>query len=301
MLSLRFIGAAVVALLVFGTVGCGDDGEPPASASAAGLAAQGELAFWDTLYGIADRGDEAVSLLSQAVALDPSNGKAQFRLGMIHMFRFSQSVRDFHNPTRFESDSIIAAHQALSAAVPLLPEDRRVPGFRAAATYMRGFVHGDQAQVQQGLVELRAAVTLYPEFNNFDFIGVVAPTVSADDPLYQEVLFYVGDPLNGACSPFDQPEICGNAGKAPHNLEGALILFGDLFAKAGDARKARGYYTLAGTPFPGTEGTWRFQSLIQDRLKNVAQRVALYKDGDPSNDPPLLGYAAEACAACHYK
>ena len=300
----RLRGARLLAVVLacMALAACGSDQvETDAGQRAAELASAGEAAFFDTLYGIADRGGETVDLLSRAVTLNPHDGPSQFRLGMMHMYRFSQSIADYRNATAAEQAEIRAAHRALDAAVPLLADDRRIPGFRAAATYMVGFVTHDPSLVTLGLEQLRAAIALFPEFNNFDFIGVVAPTVTADDPLYAEVLAYVGDPLTAACSPFNQPELCGNLGKAPHNVEGALVLFGDLYAKAGDTAKARSYYRLAQAPFPTTGGPWRFQGLIQERIDTVNERVALYLDGDPSNDPPLLGYREEACAVCHYK
>lgn len=286
----------LLGLLSWVAASCGHDGE---SRDPRAVAAAGADAFYDTLFGLQDRAEEAIALLEAAGRYDPNDGLAAFRLGMMHLFRFSQHIADFWNPTEFDRVEIVRAHEALNRAVILLPEDRRVPGFRAAATYMRGVVHKDEQLRQVGLQQLRAAIELYPEFNSFDFIGVVAPTVSAHDPLYAEVMQYVGDPLNAACSPFTQPEICGNAGKAPHNIEGSLLLFGDLFAKAGDAARAAGFYRLALTPF-STE-PWRFRSIVEERLRTVNERIALYQDHDLANDPPLAGYRAEACAICHYR
>jgi hypothetical protein len=222
---------------------------------------------------------------------------------MIHMFRFAQSVADYHNATPFEKEEIRRAQLALDRAVDLVPADRRIPGFRAAATYMRGVVERDEALQELGLQQLRDSIRLYPEFNTFDFIGTVAFVVPSTSPLYAEAMEYVGDPLNAACSPFTQPEICGNKGKAPHNIEGSLVLFGDLFAKAGDATRAAGFYRLALADFSalGNGQPWRFRELAEQRLATVSQRVAAYRDDDPSNDPPLVGYRQEACAVCHYE
>lgn len=291
-------------LVVACALGCGSDGEPAASAeNAAFFARMGEEAFYDTLLGRRDRGAEAIELLSEAVTLNPGDGLSYFRLGMMHMFRFAQSVADYRNATPFERREIRQAQAALDRAVDLVPDDRRIPGFRAAATYMRGVVEANHQLQQLGLAQLRAAIALYPEFNSFNFIGTVALVVPADDPLYAEAMSYVGDPLNAACSPFTQPRICGNAGHAPHNIEGALVLFGDLFAKAGDSRRAEGFYRLALTDFSalGNGKPWRFRSIAEERLRTVNQRVALYRDGNPDNDPPLVGYRQEACAVCHYE
>lgn len=302
---MRFELFWVVAVILCVGIGCGSDGEPTQSpASASALAKAGEEAFYDTLLGRKDRAQEAVDLLSKAVRLNPNDGLSFFRLGMMHMFRFAQSVADYRNATAFEREEIRKAQAALGRAVDLVPEDRRIPGFRAAATYMRGVVEQSPEIEQLGLEQLRSAIALYPEFNSFDFIGTVAFVVPRDSPLYAEALEYVGDPLSGAsCSPFTEPQICGNAGKAPHNIEGSLVLFGDLFAKAGDARRAAGFYRLALADFSnmGNGKPWRFRSIAEERLATVNQRVAVYLDSDPANDPPLVGYRQEACAVCHFE
>ncbi|GBD27536.1 hypothetical protein HRbin30_02887 [bacterium HR30] len=297
------VGAIVVVFLAVLSA-CGTDGEQATgSYNKAELARLGEEAFYDTLLGRSDRAQEAVDVLSRLVQLDADNGIAHFQLGMMHMFRFAQSVIDYHNATQFEREEILRAQRALDRAVELVPDDRRIPGFRAAATYMRGVVEKNARLQELGLEQLRAAIALYPEFNTFDFIGTVAFVVPPDSPLFAEAMQYVGDPLNAACSPFTQPTICGNAGKAPHNIEGSLVLFGDLFAKAGDLSRAQGFYRLALADFSslGNGKPWRFRHIAEQRLATAAQRVALYKDADPNNDPPLIGHREEACAVCHYE
>ena len=96
-----------------------------------------------------------------------------------------------------------------------------------------------------------------------------------------------------------QPEICGNGGLAPRNAVGALILFGDLYAKAGDAASATRWYQLARGLSGGERTPYRFLDRIDGRLADVPGRVALYADADPTNDPPIIGAREEACAICH--
>jgi hypothetical protein len=74
------------------------------------------------------------------------------------------------------------------------------------------------------------------------------------------------------------------------------VLFGDIFAKAGDAMRARGWYQFA-----AGSADWSFAALAQQRVDTTEERVALYMDADPSNDPQLAGLGAENCAICHYK
>ena len=92
---------------------------------------------------------------------------------------------------------------------------------------------------------------------------------------------------------FSQPEICNNAGLAPSNFSGSLVLFGDVYAKQGDLVEARKWYQTAKNVTPAG---YRFQSLVDDRAANVDARVAAYLDADPNNDPPVVGLGEENCA-----
>src|SRR5205823_99655 len=122
------------------------------------------------------------------------------------MLRFGRNVTDHYSASDVVKQEIGKAQLALDLAVPLLPNDRRVPGFRAAATYMNGVVLHDDTRIAQGLAQLRESITLYPEFNTFAFIGAVAPVVRASDPLYQEALRYASESIQSGCSPFSQPQ-----------------------------------------------------------------------------------------------
>jgi hypothetical protein len=149
-----------------------------------------------------------------------------------------------------------------------------------------------------------------PVNNLFDFVGVVAPVIRPTDPLYAKVIQTVDfalAPENLGCLT-EQPEICANEGMAPHNVEGALVLFGDLYAKGlvqddpSPFRGADNLYRLANAFALASDWNPRFQTLAADRQATVAQRVALYANDDPADDPPLIGNSqGEACATCHHK
>lgn len=267
---------------------------------AAALAAAGEAAFFDTLYGIQNREAETISLLGSVVTADANAGRSFFLLGMMHLYRASKALEGRYNdPSEFVLTEAALAQSALDEAVPKTPEDTRVPGFRGAVTYLNGVLHQDEDRKQLGLQQLRAAVELYPDFNNFSFLGTVAPVVSPKDPLFAESLELVQKALVGGCTPDTQPEICGNAGKAPHNTQGAFILFGDMYAKAGLPDQALPYYQLT-LILPGID-TWPFREIANERIATVQERAALWNDEDPTNDPRFIGSGPEACAICHFK
>lgn len=269
-------------------------------------AAAGEAAFWDTLWGDADRGDEALRLLGRAVARDRRDGRSFFLTAMMHLYRYGEEVADPLRPSAAGMDEVLASRSAFDRALPLLwnvtSGDSRVPGFAAAATYAKGVGFGDPAETARGIAELEYASTINTLFNSFDLFAV-APAVPADDPLYARVLELLDvtfPEVAAQCG--TQGEICFNDGMAPHNLEGTFLLFGDIYAKAGRTESARSYYESALSI--GEKGGWaaEFVAAARERATNVERRVALYQDADPTNDPPFMGSGgASACAYCHRK
>jgi hypothetical protein len=223
---------------------------------------------------------------------------------MIRLLRAGRHLADYRNASEAVRSEMRLASRALDAALPLLPDDSRVPGFRAAATYVDGVVHADAARAALGLQQIRDSLVLNPFFNLFDFIGTVPPTVGPDDPLFHEAMGYLTAALENigeSCGA--NQEVCGDLGFAPHNNGGTFLLFGDLFAKAGILNgtgldNARTFYQLA-ISLGGAD--WRFRELARARLASAAERVALYQDADPANDPPIVGSGSETCATCHYR
>lgn len=271
-------------------------------------AALGEDGFWDALLdddSSEAREQETIGLLQTAVRRDRRDGRSYFLLAMIHLYRFGQRVVRFDDVSAEPRAELAAANAAFANAVPLLWNDAtgvgdsRVPGFAAAAKYTQGYLENDAELREQGLADLDRSIEVNSFFNVFDYIPVLQ-SLPPSDPLFQRgyALFtsYLENPDTLQCVT-TQPEICANAGLAPHNIQGALTLFGDLYAKAGNLAQAQNWYNLA-MAFPDTQ-TWGFRPAIQERAANAAARVALYADEDPSNDPPLIGAGAEACHVCH--
>jgi hypothetical protein len=256
-----------------------------------------DAAFWQTLWAEADREEESLELYEQAIAADPNDGRSHFLKGMMHLYRYGQSISSFDEFNDFAAAEVVQANADLDRAVELTPENRGYPGFRGAATFQHGVTIDDEELAALGLAQLRESMEIWPLFNRFSFLGTVAAVVPAGSELFQESYDHFIDLLSPASLAQCTGEICGNAGRAPRNLEGSGILFGDIYAKAGNLQQARGWYQLAlGS---GSATSWRFTGIAQQRLATVADRVALYKDEDPDNDPPLVGLANESCAICH--
>jgi hypothetical protein len=268
-------------------------------------AAAGEAGFWDVLSG--DDDSEAtetatIARLEQAARRDPRDGRSRFLLAMMHFYRFGQQVTSYAAVSEAAKAELHGANAAFATAVPLLwndataTGDSRVPGFAAAAEYLQGLVDGDATLRDQGLADLDQSIAQNAFFNVFDLIPVLQATTPGD-PVFQaafaKVDAYLNDPETLACV-VTQPEICANAGFVPHNVQGALTLFGDIYVKHGDLTPANNWYTLAAA-FPA----WPFTPVLDDHRTNALARAALYQDADPSNDPLLIGAGTETCAFCH--
>jgi hypothetical protein len=275
-------------------------------------AAEGEASFWAVLHGDDDgdaRQQAALASLTKAVRRDPRDGRSRFLRAMMHLYRFGQGVERYDDVPAALQAELAAAVDDFAAATPLLWNgatgvgDSRVPGFAAAAKWGLGRVRGDAALEAAGLADLQAAIDVNPFFNVFDMIPV-AQAAGFDTPEFATVMArvvpYISDPATLQCV-VTQPEICATAGLAPHNIAGSLMLFGDLFAKYGDLTNATFFYTVAST---NAGPTYRFDDAMQARLPAAtaaAARSALWRDGDPTNDPTVIGARREACQACHVK
>jgi hypothetical protein len=280
-------------------------------------AAAGEAGFWTVIHGDAHsvaEEEETIANLTKAMRRDREDGRPPFLLGMLHLYRFGQATVRFDQVTDAARADLVAANAAFATALPLnwdgIRGDSRVPGFIAAAKFTLGIVQDDAALQAEGLADLEAAVAINSFFNVFDLIPVVQ-ALPADDPRFAQVFpllrSYIGDPETLSCV-VSQPEICADAGLAPRNVAGALMLFGDVFVKAGALDPANVvqaetfYYPIAAVAVAQTPG-YRFAAAAEARVGpgKAAARAALYADGDPTNDPPIIGAGPEACAVCHYR
>jgi hypothetical protein len=271
-------------------------------------AADGEAGFWTVLLG--DDTSEAtqqrtLETLTRAAKRSKKDARSRFLLAMLRLYRFGQMTEDMSAPGPDATAELAAAVAAFDEADPLLWDratrvgESRVPGFAAAARYSLGIATGDQALLARARVDLDYAIEINAFFNVFDLMAVAQaePPASA---LFQQAFAtmeaFLSDPSTLECA-ISFPEVCTDAGLAPTALPGTFVLFGDLYAKAGDADQARTWYTLA----VATEGAWPFAGLGAERLATADARVAAYGDADPANDPPIIGAGPQACASCHHR
>ncbi len=265
-----------------------------------------EAAFWAHLWGDeTGEADEAATIaeLRKLAQRTKTDGRSRFLLGMLHMYRFGRLTPQIAAAGPAAREELVASVAALDEAEPLLwnrdtrTGDSRIPGFAAAARYALGVVDRNDALLEQARNDLAYAIEINAFFNVFDLMTIVQaepPTSPAFIEAFNAMDAYLSNPETLLCAG-TQPEVCGNSGLAPTALQGTFILFGDFYAKAGHADAARQWYEF-GAPF---ESGWRFAGLYADRLATLDARIAAYQDDDPTNDPPIVGSGAQACASCH--
>lgn len=280
-----------------------NDAEEVVSPRASRLAADAEQAFWDVLLGDERDSDRALRALARATRSNPRDGRSLFLTGMMRLYRFERVTPDPRNPTAAGKREILAGAAAHERALPLLWDgtgDGRVPGFIGAVIYKKGVAFGEADVEERGrrlMNEAAEADALFNGFIPFGF-GPIASPDSEDYATILHLLDVVFPSVAGECG--TQPEICFNAGLAPHNLEGSFALFGDLYTKAGRVEDAVRNYELAANL--GENNGWNpaFLANVRRLAAEAPARAALYTDDDPTNDPPFTDFGgAGNCAYCH--
>jgi hypothetical protein len=240
-----------------------------------------------------------LALLGRAVRQDPRDGRSQFYLGALHLYR-GGPVPDPSTPANPSGTADLRAAQApLDRAAELLPHDSVPAVFRALTTYLNGFVDRDPARTTRGLAQLEEASTRNRFFNKSVELFIVPRFYPGTSEFYRVQLQRLNEVLTEATTrPGTYPDVFRSR-LVPHDPEGAALFFGDVAAKGGRLAQAQLWYGIA-QGFGRASG-YPFQAIIEERVAHAAERVALYQDGNPSNDPPILGgQELSPCTYCHY-
>ncbi len=245
------------------------------------LIADGEALFFRALAGETSLRTEAILKLSSGVTLDPNHARGQLMYGMALLSSVAEDGNLF---------AALSAQPALEKAMALAPEDLRIPGW--LGTVKVGAARALNTGVAEAVAFMIEAADAFPEFNNVS-LAIGFGRFPLDTPYPQMAI----DRLTATANCVGEFDVCRNTERVPHNNEGALMLFGDVYARVGEVATARYYYELAlGSP---DAATWDYAGDAQAVLDALDDRVALYLDADPSNDPQFFAEGRVACVACH--
>jgi hypothetical protein len=91
--------------------------------------------------------------------------------------------------------------------------------------------------------------------------------------------------------------VCWNSWIAPHNLEGFFLNMGDMLVKAGDWQTAQKIY--ANARLLSTYATWRYQSVLENRIKRAQANVAVFNAPGGTPTARMMINSHFSCMACH--
>ncbi len=273
--------------------------------------------FFDAFH--ASRYSQASStaaVLDQAAMQTPTDGPLSFVRFLDHFWHLSEAGRD---PTQSGSALSTEAMDSLGLIMTAKannPTDPRVDCFLGIDEVETGQATKNDALVQQGMAAIDRSVQAWPQFSLFckalvyDTLPVTDPNFQlAVDAMYGTFAACFGEPADP-----DNPDItkyldqatsvgpnraCWNDWIAPHNAEGTYLFIGDLLVKQGNVAAAKVAYNDAKLikEYP----QWPYQSILEERLSSDLNATSqLYRDSDPTNDPPIGGNRDNrGCAVCH--
>jgi hypothetical protein len=288
-------------------MGCGE--AEPARPVEESKADPGVAAFWDAFYaGDVARAEEVGALLDTDIERQPEAFYPTFLRGLTDFWWLAESGR---HGTLAPGDAAEVSFRALDAmerAWELAPGDDRLYGWHGGLLTAMGRATGSEELTARGLDELALGSELHPSIALFTTFGLFesAPAGSPDFARAVDAFWALADRCVAGGLDRHNPDMaphvdalaepyCGNLSITPHNWEGFWSRAGDLLLKNGEPDVARVLY--ANARLQDLE-TWPFRDLLDEKVATLAERGALYADGDPGNDPPL-GAETAFCATCH--
>ncbi|HEX7183932.1 MAG TPA: hypothetical protein VF756_19030 [Thermoanaerobaculia bacterium] len=255
------------------------------------LAVKAEESFFATLNGNPKVRTAPLRDLMTAYAVSPDDARVNLLLGLNHLWLAAEG--DMTNPTVI--DHLILAEHFLARAQKLDPSDRRIPSWLAPVRLTLARIHNDKETREQSFRDIQTAYAEDPNFHSFT-LALLAVDSDRKSPEFQRGLAALRA-TEGGCAGAEDPS-CENRPRWPHNLEAFTTFFADYELKAGNADRARALLVRAqqNPDYP----RWRFQSEVEDRLKNLESYAALYANADPGDDPPhLMANGGFMCQSCH--
>jgi tetratricopeptide (TPR) repeat protein len=285
-----------------------------AATSRSEVAIKADDLFWQTFHnGEYEKIQPALEVLTAAYLQTPSDAKTAAHIGWLHLWRMSERAR-LNSVPATSTDDVVMARKYFAEAVTLDPSDARYLGFLAASILAEGAIHKDEKLTRKGYFMLRDSIQAWPEFNLFT-AGYVMSQQPADSPRFREGLDWEWrnldvcaqeriDRANPDYSKYmssetkdGQKRACWNSWIAPHNFEGFFLNMGDMLVKAGDWQTAQKIY--ANAKLSREYGSWKFQAILEERIKKAQSNVAIFNASNETSNPRLMIDSEFSCMGCH--
>jgi hypothetical protein len=290
---------------------------PPPPAKRVPLALAADTLFWHALHaGEYDSIPRVLLMLKAAYLQNPADARTAAHVGLMHAWRIAERSRMPGLSPGITDDAILARHYLDRSMIRAQDYDARTHGFDAVLRMIEGDIHQDTALSALGLRDGRAAIAGWPEFNLFTigYVLSVKPDTSAIFREAVEMQWKTADLCGRTTVDRANPNAeralaalrtetdslrvraCTNSWIAPHNMEGFFLNMGDMLVKSGDWRAAQKVYQLArGTRGVGDYATWPYRGVLEGRIRDAEQNVALFRRGSL----PMMFGSKFTCMACH--
>ena len=271
-------------------------------------------AWDDFIEGRYDRIDPDLELLSGAYLDDPLDPRVAAFLGYMNLWRAAEFKRV--TPTPSIINNMAAARHYLAEA-RLMSDEPFLSALAPSSSILVAHLDKNVKEERRAFFELKALKASDPGLAAFVF-GNDLSQVAKEDPVFAEALDSVWsvfdvcidgrfDRQNPDYRPYvSLPRVttgprryCWNTPKAPHLLEGAFMVLGDMLVKNGDVATARIAYESAKSS-PGY-ASWPFKDILQARVDTIDERARLFAAiEDPREEPELVVNSGKySCVVCH--
>lgn len=265
--------------------------------------------FWDNFHqGNYDSIPKILDHLMTAYLENNKDYKIAAHIGFTHAWALAESDRIKDVSPRITDHATLAV-KYFKEAFEIHPEKEwRYYGFLVSMYMAEGGIHSDMQDMTEGYFQLKKAVRKYPEFNLFTAAYTLAMSPrekdrkAAVDMLWRNLDECVGEKVDRQNLDYrkymNKKELtgskstCWNTWIAPHNLEGFLMILGDLLLKREDYEIALNVYQNA-KYFEEFEN-WDYKIHLESRIDETQNAIELKKQ---YSELKLMKF--DRCMVCH--
>jgi hypothetical protein len=265
--------------------------------------------FWEQFHqGNYDSIDLVLNRLTAAYLEHPADYRLAAHLGFTHIWALAEFSR------KAEQKATIIDHAALSKkyfkeAFHLHPgKEWRYYGFLASVSLTEASLDQNTRKIVESYFMLKKSARKFPEFNLFTAAYTLSQSSrkkdrrDALDMLWKNIEACVGKKVAPSNLDYLQflplntnqgdKRVCWNSWIAPHNLEGFLMILGDMLYEKGDFPNALKVYQ--NTQLIPESAYWAYRSHLEDRLSKTQQQLQKQPSAAPGKLLPI-----DRCMVCH--
>ncbi len=272
-------------------------------------ALQADKYFWDNFHaGNYDSIPQILDRLTAAYLENNRDYKIAAHLGFTHAWALAESGR-VKNVSPRVTDHATLAVKYFDEAFALHPEKEwRYYGFLVSMSMAEGGIHGDMQDMTEGYFKMKKAVRKYPEFNLFTAAYTLAMSPrkkdreAAVDMLWKNIDKCAGEKVSRTDLDYrkymaqktteGKMSTCWNTWIAPHNMEGFLMITGDLVLRKGDYETALLLYKNA--QYFEEYAHWDYREHLESRIKSAENALL---SGQKFAEMSLPDF--DRCMVCH--